>query len=74
MPSNYHADQVDLNVKAAVTINAKDGSPIYAKNANQSLPIASMTKLLTVYLTLQAIKEKKISWAQIQITQVFHLG
>ena len=29
MPSNYHADQVDLNVKAAVTINAKDGSPIY---------------------------------------------
>ena len=62
MPSNYHADQVDLNVKAAVAINAKDGSTIYAKNANQSLPIASMTKLLTVYLTLQAIKEKKISW------------
>lgn len=54
MPSNYHADQVNLNVKAAVAIDAK--------NANQSLPIASMTKLLTVYLTLKAIKEKKISW------------
>lgn len=62
MPSNYHTDQVDLNVKAAVAINAKDGATLYAKNANQSLPIASMTKLLTVYLTLQAIKEKKISW------------
>lgn len=54
MPSNYHADQVNLNVKAAVAIDAK--------NANQSLPIASMTKLLTAYLTLKAIKEKKISW------------
>lgn len=62
MPSNYHADQVSLNVKAAVAINSKDGKVIYAKNANQSLPIASMTKLLTAYLTLKAIKEKKISW------------
>lgn len=60
MPSNYHADQVSLNVKAAVAINSKDGKVIYAKNANQSLPIASMTKLLTAYLTLKAIK--KISW------------
>ena len=62
MPSNYHANQVDLNAKAAVAVNYKDGNVIYAKNANQSLPIASMTKLLTVYLTLKAIKEKKISW------------
>lgn len=62
MPSNYHADQVNLNVKAAVAIDAKNENVICAKNANQSLPIASMTKLLTVYLTLKAIKEKKISW------------
>lgn len=65
MPSNYHADQVNLNVKAAVAIDAKNENVIYAKNAknaNQSLPIASMTKLLTAYLTLKAIKEKKISW------------
>lgn len=31
MPSNYHTDQVDLNVKAAVAINAKDGATLYAK-------------------------------------------
>lgn len=62
MPSNYHADQVNLNVKAVVAIDAKNENVIYAKNANQSLPIASMTKLLTAYLTLKAIKEKKISW------------
>lgn len=36
MPSNYHTDQVDLNVKAAVAINAKDGATLYAKNANQN--------------------------------------
>lgn len=62
MPSNYHVDQVNLDAKAAVAINSKTGKVIYAKNANQSLPIASMTKLLTAYLTLRAINEKKISW------------
>ena len=64
MPSNYHANQVDLNVKSAVAIDAKNGNVIYAKNANQSLPIASMTKLVTVYLALQAIKNNKLSWDQ----------
>ena len=37
---------------------------LYAKNADKTLPIASMTKLVTVYLTLQAIKNKKLSWDQ----------
>ena len=31
MPSNYHADQVNLNVKAAVAIDAKNENVIYAK-------------------------------------------
>lgn len=53
-----------LNVKAAIAIDASTGQVLYAKNANKALPVASMTKLLTVYLLLKAIKSGKLSWNQ----------
>ncbi|MBA2915919.1 D-alanyl-D-alanine carboxypeptidase [Lactobacillus crispatus] len=62
--SSYQADQVKLNVKSAIAIDSDSGQILYAKNAAQTLPIASMTKLVTVYLTLQAIKNHKLSWDQ----------
>ncbi|MCI1910818.1 MAG: D-alanyl-D-alanine carboxypeptidase [Lactobacillus amylovorus] len=62
--SSYQADQLNLNVKSAIAIDGDSGQILYAKNADKTLPIASMTKLVTVYLTLQAIKNKKLSWDQ----------
>ncbi len=62
--SSYQADQVKLNVKSAIAIDSDSGQILYAKNATKTLPIASMTKLVTVYLTLQAIKNHKLSWDQ----------
>ncbi|WP_212780456.1 serine hydrolase [Lactobacillus corticis] len=61
--SNYKSSDLSLNVKSALAIDASTGQVLYAKNANKALPIASMTKLITVYLTLQAIKQGKISWS-----------
>ncbi|QNQ81948.1 serine hydrolase [Lactobacillus sp. PV012] len=61
---NYHQNNVNLDVKAAIAIDGKNGQVLYAKNANQALPVASMSKLITIYLTLQAIKDKKITWNQ----------
>lgn len=60
--NSYHEDQLNLHAKSALAIDSKTGQLLYAKNANQKLPIASMTKLITVYLTLKAIKQKQISW------------
>lgn len=60
--NSYQADQVNLAVKSAIAIDSDSGQILYAKNADKTLPIASMTKLATVYLTLNAIKNKKISW------------
>ncbi|RMC24050.1 MULTISPECIES: serine hydrolase [unclassified Lactobacillus] len=62
VPTNYHHDQLDLKAKSAIAIDSKSGQILYGKNVNQSLPIASMTKLVTVYLTLKAIDEGKIKW------------
>ena len=53
---------LNLDVKAAIAVDAKTGQILYAKNAEQALPVASMSKLMTVYLVLQAIKNGKLSW------------
>lgn len=55
---------LNLDVKAAIAVDAKTGQILYARNAEQALPVASMSKLLTVYLVLQAIKNGKLSWNQ----------
>lgn len=60
--ATYDADQLNLDVKSAIAIDSQTGQILYTKNQNKVLPIASMTKLITVYLTLNAIKNKKISW------------
>lgn len=59
---SYHENRLNLHVKSALAIDSKTGQLLYAKNANRKLPIASMTKLITVYLTLKAIKQRQISW------------
>lgn len=64
VPSNFADSKLDLKVKSAIAIDKKSGQVLYAKNANKKLPIASISKLITIYLTLQAIKDKKISWNQ----------
>lgn len=60
--SSYKEDKLNLAVKSAIAIDSKSGQVLYAKNANKTLPIASMTKLVTVYLTLTALKNKKLTW------------
>ncbi|WP_155287332.1 serine hydrolase [Lacticaseibacillus zhaodongensis] len=55
-------NSLDVDAKAAIAIDANSGKVLYAKNAKQVLPIASMSKLITVYLLLQAIKQGKVKW------------
>ncbi|MDO4912859.1 MAG: serine hydrolase [Lactobacillus sp.] len=53
-----------VDAKSAIAIDAKTGQILYEQNADKAEGIASMTKLITVYLTLQAIKDGKLSWNQ----------
>ena len=57
-------DSLDIQAEAAILIDADSGRILYEKNADKKLGIASMTKMMTEYLVLDAIKEKKISWDQ----------
>lgn len=53
----------DLNVecKAAILIEAETGEVLYCKNEDASLPLASVTKIMTLLLVMEAIRDAKIS-------------
>lgn len=53
---------LQLEVKSAILVEASTGKVLYKYNENEPLPPASMTKMMTEYLVLEAIKEGKISW------------
>lgn len=59
-----HAEpgSLDLDVKSAILMDAESGQILYEKNGNEALPPASMTKMMTAYLVLEAIQEGKLSW------------
>ncbi len=54
---------VDLapNAKSALLMDADTGTVIYAKNEHEQLPPASITKIMTMLLIMEAIEQGKIS-------------
>lgn len=58
---------VDLGLqstKAGVVVDAQTGQVIVDQNGTERLPIASTTKLITMYMVKEAIKSGKISLSQ----------
>ncbi|RNB82698.1 D-alanyl-D-alanine carboxypeptidase [Brevibacillus fluminis] len=55
---------LDLAVKSAILVEASTGKILYQNNPDVPLPPASMTKMMTEYLVMEAIKENKIKWDQ----------
>ncbi|MBS4193461.1 D-alanyl-D-alanine carboxypeptidase [Bacillus sp. FJAT-49705] len=60
-----HAEDIlNINGDAAILVEAETGKVLYSKNADQVLGIASMTKMMTEYILLEAIEEGKVKWDQ----------
>lgn len=49
------------NVKSAILIERDTGAVLYEKNSNEKLPPASMTKVMTMLLIMEAIDKGKLS-------------
>jgi serine-type D-Ala-D-Ala carboxypeptidase (penicillin-binding protein 5/6) len=67
IPSAFAAEEkknTDLvsNVKSAILIERDTGTVLYEKNSNEELPPASMTKIMTMLLIMEAIDKGKLSW------------
>nr|WP_245917532.1 D-alanyl-D-alanine carboxypeptidase family protein [Bacillus canaveralius] len=75
MPGKAEAntDALGLNAEAAILLDAKTGKIVYEKNADAVLGVASMAKMMTEYIVLEAINDKKISWDQkVKINEYVH--
>lgn len=55
------AAPVDTIAKEAFLIDANTGTPLYAKSADEKMPTSSMSKMMTIYLVFEAIKQGKLT-------------
>ena len=56
------AAQLDVASKSAVLIDAATGAVLYEQNAHEPLAPASVTKVMTMLLIMEAIDSGKIGW------------
>ena len=56
------ADEIDLNATSAVLMEPISKEVIYSKNPHEKLNPASMTKMMGLYLILEAVDNNKISF------------
>ncbi|MFD1738829.1 serine hydrolase [Bacillus salitolerans] len=57
-------DILDIQAHSAILVDGNSGMILYEKESETALPTASMTKMMTEYLVLEAIQEGKITWEQ----------
>lgn len=60
----YYEDlpEQDIDVDAAYVLHANTNDVLYEENSDKSLPVASMSKIMSEYIILQAIENEEIAW------------
>ncbi|NGQ96539.1 D-alanyl-D-alanine carboxypeptidase [Brevibacillus sp. SYP-B805] len=53
---------LQLEAKSAILVEPTTGKVLYSMNPDVPLPPASMSKMMTEYLVLEALKQNKIKW------------
>lgn len=64
---DYNLPSINLNLSAesAIIIDASNGCIMYERKADMANPPASLTKLVTIYLALQAVENGEVSLSDI---------
>lgn len=55
------AQTIQTEAKAAILLDATTGTVLFEKNADEALPPSSMSKMMTVYLVFQRLKDGRLS-------------
>lgn len=55
---------LNVNAAGAILVDGETGKVLYEKNADSALGIASMTKMMTEYILLDAVKHGRVKWDQ----------
>ncbi len=56
------AVEMDIPAKSAVLVDVATGQVLYEQNAHEALPPASVTKVMTMLLIMEAIDSGRIGW------------
>lgn len=51
-----------LSANAAAVYSVENGEALYEQNADKVMPIASLSKLMTAFLVLEAVDNNELSW------------
>ena len=62
LPVRIQAVELDVAGKSAVLMDVETGTVLYEKNAHEKLSPASVTKVMTMLLIMEAIDSGKIGW------------
>lgn len=70
---------ISVDAKAAIVYDLATGETLYAKNANAQLPLASLTKILTVYAALSELSPNtpitiSADAARVDLPRAFSVG
>ena len=63
LPIRAQAVELNIGGKGAVLMDAATGTVLYEKNAHEKLSPASVTKVMTMLLIMEAIDSGKIRWS-----------
>ena len=62
LPSVAQAAPAEVSAKSAVLMDAATGTILYEQNAHEKLAPASVTKVMTMLLIMEAIDDNRIGW------------
>ena len=62
LPVGGAAVEMDIPAKSALLMDAATGTVIYEQNAHEALAPASVTKVMTMLLVMEAIDDGRIGW------------
>ncbi|WP_245628186.1 D-alanyl-D-alanine carboxypeptidase family protein [Shouchella shacheensis] len=61
-PQAAGAESLEIDGSAAILVDANSGQILFEDNIDEQLAIASMTKMMTEYLVLEAVETGEIAW------------
>ena len=62
LPITAAAAPAEVSGKSAVLMDIETGTVLYEQNAHEKLPLASVTKVMTMLLIMEAIDEGRMEW------------
>ena len=76
LPAAAAAPQLSLNCRAAILIEQGSGRVLYEKNADERVPIASITKVMTLLLTFEAVHDGRLTMeTPVPVSEhAYHMG